>query len=176
VKILLLIQWGHIYNRGWLFDYPHDYLTPYDFPTYMTLYIPCVSFGIPLYNTFKYNIHDPQQWCGIWPLMKWHDMKLLTWTAWWCGNVNPLLLLSVGCILEDSFLFTSTCLGDEEYSMISSLEWWSQTSAPLLSLDQSTCKFSCRRIFESSSPYSSSCHDMIWYMFLQFTHDNMTSI
>ena len=152
VKIPLLLQWGCIYNNEEVmlhlpYDSLHTLMTIQllmTFQLYMTLHIPYMSFGLPLYNTFlKHNLHHWPQWCGMWQLMTWHDMKLLTWIGWWCGSV------------------TSVWPGDKESSVILSLELRSQIDVPLLCCDWSPCMFNYKSVFQHDSPLHIFFHHLM---------------
>jgi len=155
VKSPLLIQRGCIYNQRVMLPLPWDsfitlmiFLLPMAFQlTWLFIFHVCsLDFHFTIH--FEYHLHDPQWGSSIWKLMTWHAIRLLTWAAWWCDKVKPIMLLCAKCLLENSLLFTSVWLGDKESSMILSLELQSQIDVPFLSCDWSTYMFNYKSVFQ----------------------------
>ena len=88
---------------------------------------------------------------SIWPLITWHDMTLLTWIAWWCGNVKSLLLLSVGCLIRYALStpLHALVVWSLQWSLV--LDGSCKLVALLISLGWSTCEFRYNRFLRNVS-------------------------
>jgi len=141
---------GWFFPSSWLFYYPHDFLTSYEFLAYMTLHITHVSFGLPLYN--EYNIHGKKWWCGIWQLVTKHDMALLILTAWMMWKFQLLLLPWMMSFRKFSHLPPPRGL---VIGIFNDLKSWVVVMSwcPLIFLCRSACMLSYRNLFCMSSSF-----------------------
>ena len=101
----------------WLFDFPHDCLTSYDFSSHVTLQLHmCISWTFTLHYIWLQQVWPIVVMCPR-QLMTQLDMTPLRWTGWlWC-LCQVVVLLSDGCSLGVTCLHLcmTKCAG---YSMV----------------------------------------------------------